>query len=77
MGRQVYKSLIKEATGAGFYDSPWGQHPRLQILNVAELLEGKGIDYPPSQQVDVTFKKAPKAKKRSREHQEDIFDGTE
>lgn len=71
------RPMIKEATGAGFYDSPWGHHPRLQILNVAELLEGKGIDYPPSQQVDVTFKKAPKAKKRSRERQEDIFDDTE
>lgn len=63
------------ATGAGFYDSPWThqKHPRLQILTVAELLEGKGIDYPPSQHVDVTFKKAPKAKKRSQERQEDIF----
>ena len=25
-----------------------------------ELLDGKGVDYPPSQQVNITFKKAPK-----------------
>jgi hypothetical protein len=29
-----------------------------------KLLEGKRIDYPPSKQVNVTFKKAPKAKGR-------------
>jgi len=51
-----------EAAGAGFYTSPWGQHPRLQILTVAELLAGKRIDYPPHKQVNITFKKAPKAK---------------
>jgi DNA modification methylase len=35
-----------EAASAGFYDSPWGKHPRLQILTVANLLEGKNVDYP-------------------------------
>ena len=54
--------MRSEAAGAGFYKSPWGQHPRLQILTIAELLEGKRIDYPPSRQVNVTFKKAPRAK---------------
>ena len=50
--------------GAGFYDSPGGKtsHPRLQILTIAELLEGKTIDMPPAGQVSVTFKKAAKAK---------------
>ena len=37
-------------------------YPKLQILTVAELLEGKGIDMPPLQQVSTTFKKAPKVK---------------
>ena len=47
-----------EAAGAGFYDSPWGtKHPRLQVLTIAELLAGKGIDMPPSRDVR-TFKKA-------------------
>jgi hypothetical protein len=54
-----------EAADAGFYDSPWGtRHPRLQILTVAELLAGKGIDMPPIRQVSKTFKKAPRARRR-------------
>ncbi len=55
-----------EAAGTGFYTSPWsGQsHSRLQILTVAELLAGKGIDYPRFAG-NVTFKKAPKNNKIS------------
>jgi hypothetical protein len=55
------RDMRKEAASAGFYKSPWGTHPRIQLLTVQELLEGKRIDYPPSQQVDATFKKAKKA----------------
>jgi len=36
---------------------PWGNHPRLQILTAADRLAGRRIDAPPSQQVDVTFKR--------------------
>ena len=50
---------MRTAAAAGFYASPWGRHPRLQILTVAELLDGKAIDYP--RLVNVTFKAAPKA----------------
>lgn len=53
------KPMRIEAASAGFYKSPWGSHPRLQILTIAELLEGKGIDYP--HPTNVTFKRAPKA----------------
>ena len=35
-----------EAASAGFYSSPWGQHPKIQLLTVAELLSGKRIDMP-------------------------------
>ncbi len=35
-----------EAASAGFYASPWGQHPRVQLLTVAELLTGKKLDMP-------------------------------
>ena len=53
-----------EAASAGFYHSEaWNKtYPRVQILTIAELLAGKRIEYPPSQYVNVTFKKAPKAK---------------
>ena len=48
-----------EASQAGYYTSPWGnqKHPRLQVLTVRELLEGKGIDYPRG--ANVTFTAAP------------------
>jgi hypothetical protein len=54
-----------EAAGAGFYDSPgWKKsYPKLQILTIAELLEGASINMPPLDQVNVTFKKAAKAEK--------------
>jgi site-specific DNA-methyltransferase (adenine-specific) len=35
-----------EAASAGFYKSAYGQHPKIQLVTVAELLEGKRIDMP-------------------------------
>lgn len=55
------KPMRAEAASAGFYDSPWGRHPRIQLLTVAELLDGKGIDYPRTAGVNQTYKQAPKA----------------
>ncbi|MBN2209568.1 MAG: restriction endonuclease [Candidatus Coatesbacteria bacterium] len=55
-----------EAASAYFYDSPWGtRHPSLQILTVADLLAGRGIDMPPIRHVNKTFKKAPRAKREA------------
>jgi site-specific DNA-methyltransferase (adenine-specific) len=55
------KPMRAESASAGFYNSPWGKkYPRLQILTIADLLNGKEIDYPPTG-ANVTFKKAPKA----------------
>ncbi len=58
------KPMRIDAAAAGFYHSPaWDRdYPRLQLLTVAELLEGKGIDMPPLGQVNKTFKRAAKAK---------------
>jgi len=55
------KPMRKEMASAGFYYSPgWNQkYPRLQILTVAELLEGARIQYPP--RTSLTFKEAPRA----------------
>ena len=55
------KAMRTEAASAGFYTSPWGKHPRLQILTVEDLLTGKTIDRPPAQ-ASATFKRAPRAK---------------
>lgn len=60
--RNPTKPMRSEAVEAGFYESPWGKHTRLQILTIKELLEGVRIDKPPSRQADVTFKKAPRVK---------------
>jgi hypothetical protein len=51
------------AAEAGVYESTWGRkkHPKIQILTVEELLDGKIIDSPPMREV-VTFRKGPKAK---------------
>jgi len=49
-----------EAASAGFYESPWGKHPRIQLITVGELLEGKRIDFPYTRGVAKTFKQAPK-----------------
>lgn len=57
--RDPTQPMRTEAAAGGFYTSPWGKHPRLQILTIAELLEGRGIDYPRA--VNISFKRAPKA----------------
>lgn len=55
---EATRPMKGEAASAGFYQSPWGKHPRLQLLTIAGLFAGKDVDAPPS---NITFKKAPKA----------------
>ena len=54
------RAMRTEAAGAGFYVSPGfnKRYPKLQVLTVEELLNGKKVEYPPS--TSVTFKKAEK-----------------
>jgi DNA modification methylase len=52
------KPMRSEAASAGFYQSPWGKHSRVQLVTVGELLEGKQLDLP---RTNATFKKAPRA----------------
>ena len=56
------KPMLKEAIEAGFYQPPGlvDKYPHIQILNIAELLLGKKIEYP--RLLDVTYKKAPRAR---------------
>jgi hypothetical protein len=64
------KPMLKEAADAGFYTSPAGtQHPRLEILTIEQLLDGKEFDLPAWHDVR-TFKKAPKAKGAKRKNAE-------
>jgi len=66
------KPMRTEVASGGFYKSPWQKepYPRLQILTIEELLNGKRIDCPPLGQVNVTFKKTPRAKGKAAEHLE-------
>ena len=68
------KPMRVEAASAGFYESPWQtKHPKIQILTVGELLDGKAIDAPPSKDIR-TFKKAPRAKGKAEHRQGKMFD---
>ncbi len=50
------KLMRTEAATAGFYESPiWGHFPRLQILTIEELLDGKRLEMPPIAQTSTTF----------------------
>lgn len=55
------RAMKVEAATAGFYDSPWGRHQRVQIRTVAQLLRGEGIDYEAARQASVTYKPVPLA----------------
>jgi hypothetical protein len=56
------KPMRAEAASSGFYESSWGpnKYPRVQILTIRDLLDGKRIDMPPISQVNQTFRRAPK-----------------
>lgn len=56
------KPMVKEAAEAGFYKSSDGTtYPRLQILTVQQILDGKQPEYPLHRR-DATFKKAPRSR---------------
>jgi site-specific DNA-methyltransferase (adenine-specific) len=60
-----------EALAAGYYRSgsegvgTWGKHPRIQLLTIRELLDGKNIDRPTFLGGSQTFARAPKAQRRT------------
>ena len=72
------RPMRAEAAGAGFYmpakegSLGHGKYPRLQLLTVAELLDGRRIEYP-AHALSTTFKRAPKAAPKGVRSKE-IFD---
>ncbi len=58
-----------EAVDAGYYHSPVydKDYPKIQLLTIEELLQGKTVDMPPQTQTSVTFAKAPKISKKEGE----------
>jgi site-specific DNA-methyltransferase (adenine-specific) len=67
--REPTQPMRTEAAAAGFYRSgsegvgTWGKHPRMQLLTVAELLDGRRIDMPPLSG-NLTFRRAPRVERR-------------
>jgi site-specific DNA-methyltransferase (adenine-specific) len=64
------RDMVSEAAAVGFYHSPgWNQdYPKLQILTIAELLNGAEVKMPPT---SVTFKQAERVK--SSANQQSLF----
>jgi site-specific DNA-methyltransferase (adenine-specific) len=65
------KPMIEEAASAGFYEPehfPENYYPRIQILTIQALLNGKTVDYPRHAPV-ATFKKAQRVRKANGEEQ--------
>lgn len=65
------KDMLKEAVSAGFYSSPWGNFPRLQILTIEELLTGQATAQYPRMNA-ATFKRAER-KRRGQGEQTGLF----
>ncbi len=55
------KPMREEAADAGFYKSQWGEHARLQLVTVSELLAGKRLDFPRTSGANVTYRQAQRA----------------
>jgi hypothetical protein len=65
------RPMKADAASAGFYEAiEWNRQrfPRLQILTIADLLEGKEIQYPKG--LNVTYKVAPKGRYIEPENQQ-------
>jgi DNA modification methylase len=64
--REATSHMRKEAASGGFYTSPFGRHPKIQLLTISELLAGRKVDYPSeSQRIEKTFAKStPKRRRR-------------
>lgn len=68
--REPTKPMLTEAAAAGFYEPKEfpGRYPRLQVLTIAALLEGKKINFP-AHRVE-TFAKAVR---KTKSEQEGLF----
>jgi hypothetical protein len=53
------RGIVQDAASAGFYESPNGKKfPRVQLLTIGDLLEGKTRAEHPDYEPDLNFKKA-------------------
>ncbi len=66
------KDMNTEAVAAGgYYSQGWGKYyPKMQILTIAELLNGGEVKMPPA---SITFKEAEKAESQEYKKQQELF----
>lgn len=57
------RPMRSEAASAGFFETAWGKHPRLQLLTIRDVLSGRGIDCPRTRGTNLTFATAPRARR--------------
>ena len=71
------RQMLAEAASAGVYTSPWGRksYARMQLLTIAELMNGKRIDYPSGEVGEnKTYRKGPTREPSSgKENQRKLF----
>ncbi len=72
--KEPTRPMKEEAASAGFYipERASERYPRIQILTIKELLEGKTIHYPRYHGSDATFKKAVRKGKTKKPEQLDL-----
>lgn len=72
---QPTRDMKTEAVASGFYEPVFfkeSKYPKVQILTIQEILEGKKVMYPQAQTGIATFKKAQR-KTKKKEAQEGLF----
>ncbi|GAI57739.1 unnamed protein product, partial [marine sediment metagenome] len=72
--KEPTKPMIVESVSSEYYKSPLGHnYPKIQILTVKELLEGKKIDYPiRARGVDATFRKAERHEQKGQQKEMEL-----
>ena len=53
------REMLREAASSGFFDSPFGRHPKIQILTIQELMVGMKPELPPTGRGE-GFRQAPR-----------------
>lgn len=66
------RPMITEAANHGVHESPWGRHPKIQVLTVAELLDGQRFDMPPIQPGGTTYQMPRRVERRGRQSRLDL-----
>jgi hypothetical protein len=70
--------MREDAASGGFYEGPFGsQHPKLQLITVGELLDGRHLDTPGLFAKNTTVKRAPRVPRAARSkaaHDATLFD---